>query len=80
MHDADRLDGVLGVLRELVGDHRRVHAVPPVPGHEVDLETEAPGHLLPQRREVAGLEGQHPIPGVRVLTSAASQAPVPEEG
>jgi len=33
--------------------------------------------IFSQRRELAGLHHQYPVAGMRVLTKAASQAPVP---
>ena len=59
--DADRLDLVRAVGRELFFDLRRIDAVPPIAGHKVDFEPEPPGHRPPQAREMAGLEHQHPV-------------------
>ena len=46
---------------QLLGDLRRIDAVPPVAGHELDIEPEPARHLPPQRREMPGLEHQHPV-------------------
>ena len=40
-----------------------VGAVAPVAGHELDLQAEPLGQLVPQRGEMAGLEHQHPVAG-----------------
>ena len=52
---------VLAVGGQLLLDQRRVDAVPPVAGHELDLEPEPRRHLPPQRREMAGLEHEHMV-------------------
>jgi hypothetical protein len=60
--------------------HTRVHSVSPIARNEVDDKPELAGHLLPQRGEMPSLEANTLSPGLGVLTSAASQPPVPEPG
>jgi len=57
-HRADRVVGAQSV-RHGVG----IGAVAPVTGHPLDVEAEALRHVAPERREVAGLERQHPVAG-----------------
>ena len=59
----DHHGGDRGVLPQHGGDLVGVDAVAPVALHPVDLEPEALGQALPERREVAGLEGQHAVAG-----------------
>ena len=61
VHDADRLDPVLAIRGELLGDLRRIDAMPPIARHKLDIEPELCRHLPPQGREMAGLEHQHPV-------------------
>src|SRR5882757_4882853 len=58
VHDAYRLDPMLAVCGELLGDLRRIDAMPPIACDELDVEPEPGRHLPPQCREMAGLE--HP--------------------
>ena len=82
MHDADRLDRVLPRPRaSFASISRRVGAVAPVAGQELDREPQALGELA------ATASAKWPVsaistrsPGDSVLTSAASQAPVPDAG
>ncbi len=61
MHDHDRLDTVLAIGREPAGDHVWLNAAPPVSLSHFDPQPESPGHGPPQRREIAGVEGEHGI-------------------
>jgi len=45
--DRNGPDRVLFVLRELFPDDRRINAMPPVPGKEVDLQTEFRRQISP---------------------------------
>ena len=60
---AHRLDLVRLVLAQMRLDRRRVGADAPVGLDELGLEPELLGHLLPQRRELAGLDHQHAVAG-----------------
>ncbi len=60
---ATALMACAAILHELRVQDVGVHAVPPVARHEVHVETEAHGHVAPQRGEVARLEHQHAIAG-----------------
>ena len=77
--DRTRPTGI-GIPREGLLDGPRVDTGAPVPLDRLHLEAEAPGHPRPEAREVAGLVDEHRSPGDRVLTRAASHAPVPEDG
>ena len=44
-------------------DDRRIDAVAPVAGHEIDLEAQPRRHIAPERRKVAGLEHEHAVAG-----------------
>src|SRR5258708_3636510 len=61
MHDAYRLDALLAVGAQALLDRLRIGATAPVTRDEFDLQAEARGELLPQRREVAGLRHQHAL-------------------
>ena len=61
--DHHGLDRVAGVGGEALLHGLRRDAVAPVAGHEVDLEAELAGHLLPQGGEVAGLEAEDAVTG-----------------
>ena len=63
VHHAHRLDGVRLVLAQPRFDRLRVGAGAPVAGDELGLQAEPLGHLLPQRREVAGLVHQDLVAG-----------------
>ena len=80
VHHHDRLDGMRGVLRELCLDRGGVGAAAPVACRK---STSMPQRAAICRHRVA----KWPVstistlsPGDSVLTIAASQAPVPEEG
>ena len=60
---ADGLDLLGLVLAQLGFDGLRVDALAPVGGDELRLEAELLGHLLPERRELAGLDHEHAIAG-----------------
>ena len=59
----DRLDMPSGVRVQAALHRRRLHAAAPVSLHPVHLQAEAGGHGPPEGGELAGLEGQHPVPG-----------------
>ncbi len=61
MHDHHRFDRVVLVGGKARLDDGRVDAVAPVALDEFDLEPEVGRDAAPQRREVAGLEHQHPV-------------------
>ena len=63
VHDGDGLDGAAAAVLEPGLDDLRIHAVPPVAGHEIHVEAEPRGHVAPQRGEMAGLEHQHGVAG-----------------
>ena len=44
-------------------ERRRIDAVPPVSGHDLDVEPDPPRHLGPAPGELADVERQHPIAG-----------------
>ena len=68
------------VLPQHGGDLVGVDAVAPVALHPVDLEPEALGHARQSVAKWPVSKASTRSPGERVLTSAASQAPVPEAG
>ena len=47
VHDAHRLDPVLAIPGELLGHLRRVHTMPPIARHELDIEPQPCRHLPP---------------------------------
>ena len=59
VHDADRLDLVLLVSVQACGNLRHLDPLTPVASNEFRAQTQALGHLLPQRRKVAGFVHQH---------------------
>src|SRR5690348_1590410 len=59
--DADRLDAMLAVGRELLAQLRRIDAMPPIAGDELDVEPEPRRHLAPQGGEMPGLDHQYPV-------------------
>ena len=61
VHDAHRLDALVGVGAQLLLDRLGIGAAAPVAGDELDLEPELRRHLLPQRGEMAGLVHQHAV-------------------
>ena len=63
VHDGHGADRVAPVGGEALVDDLGVGAVAPVALDPVDLQTEPLGHRAPQRREVAGLEGEHAVAG-----------------
>ena len=63
VHDHDRLDRVGLVGGKLGLELGRIGAAAPVAGNEIDLDAPAPGHVVPQRREMAGLDHQHLVAG-----------------
>ena len=52
----------IDIPREGLFDRLRVDPRAPVPLDRLHLEAEAPGHLRPEAREVAGLVDEHPVP------------------
>ena len=60
---ADRLDLLVLVLAQMLFDCRRVGADAPVGRDEFRHQAELLGHVLPQGRELAGLDHQHAVTG-----------------
>ena len=60
--DADGLDGVAAVLFEDFLSPARRGGGAPVARLQHGVEAEGPGNARPQPGEMAGLEGQHPVP------------------
>ena len=63
MHDAYRLDRVLGVGRQPRFDRGGIGAVAPVAGDELGHQAELLRHRVPQRREMSGLAHQYTVAG-----------------
>src|SRR5215469_4248373 len=61
VHDANRLQAMRSVGGQLLFDDRRVDTVPPVAGYELYLKPEPARHLVPQAREMPGLEHDHSV-------------------
>src|SRR5271168_2749110 len=78
--DTHRLDLVRAVGSQLFLDHGGINPVPPVAWYKFDVEAKPHRHRSPQTRELTGFEHQERSPGDKVFDSAASHAPVPEDG
>ena len=63
VHHAHGLDGVLPVGLQALVDLRGVDPAPPVAGDPLDVQAQPFGDLLPESREVAGLEHQDAVAG-----------------
>ena len=59
--DHHGLDCMHFVLRQLLFDRRGIGAAAPVAGQEIDLDAPAPGHVVPERGEMPGLDHQDPV-------------------
>jgi hypothetical protein len=89
--DADGLDLLLAIAAQALLDDVGIDPASPVrrlgkkgvaaaPCRNSVHQAEPARHLLPQRGEVAVSYMRTRSPGLRVLTRAASHAPVPEAG
>ena len=81
MHDRDRLDGVAAIFGEPSLDALGVGAGAPVAFQDLDVQAEAPRHRSVHSVEKCPVSLISTVsPGESVFTSAASQAPVPDDG
>jgi hypothetical protein len=62
MYDHDRPDCMHSVFDEACLHLYRIHAMTPVAGYELHVQTPAPPHGLPQSSKVPGLERQDFVP------------------
>jgi hypothetical protein len=63
MHNAYRLDRMLGIGGQPRFDRRGIGAVAPVAGDELGYQAELVRHRVPQRREMPRLAHQHAVAG-----------------